>query len=205
MEEDLVGTAETIRRRVNSAPSGTFFCTSDFDGPRSAVLTALSRLYADGELVRVRNGLYWKGVNSRFGKGRPDSAAAAAALTGGRGVGPTGWSATQALGLSTQVPPVAELAVTGRSPKLDGVRFHTRGNVARRDLSYLEVAVLEALREFPRYAEVDIAELVSKVDALDLNREINMKKIEKVAAAERSPRLRENLDAVRRIRERVAA
>ena len=65
--------------------------------------------------------------------------------------------------------------------------------------------MLEALREFPRYAEVDIAELVSKVDALDLNREINMKKIEKVAAAERSPRLRENLDAVRRIRERVAA
>ena len=75
-----MGTTEAARRRVRRAPAGTFFRTSDFVGPRPAVLTALSRLHSDGALARVRNGLYWKGVNSRFGKGRPDASAAAIAL-----------------------------------------------------------------------------------------------------------------------------
>ena len=68
-----MGTTEAARRRVRRAPAGTFFRTSDFVGPRPAVLTALSLLHSDGALARVRNGLYWKGVNSRFGKGRPDA------------------------------------------------------------------------------------------------------------------------------------
>jgi len=200
-----VGTAEAARRRVRHAPTGTFFRTSDFDGPRPAVLTALSRLHSDGELVRVRNGLYWKGVSSRFGKGRPDRSAAAIALAKGRGVGPTAWSATQVLGLSTQVPPIAELAVIGPAPKMEGVRFHTRNNTARRDLSYLEIAVLETLREFPRYAEANLLELAKKIDALELINRISLKKVKKVATSERSPRLRENLEALRDLYERVAA
>lgn len=57
-----MGTTEAARRRVRRAPAGTFFRTSDFVGPRPAVLTALSRLHSDGALARVRNGLYWKGV-----------------------------------------------------------------------------------------------------------------------------------------------
>ncbi len=200
-----MGTTEAARQRVRRAPAGTFFRTSDFVGPRPAVLTALSRLHSDGALARVRNGLYWKGVNSRFGKGRPDASAAAIALAKGRGVGPTAWSATQALGLSTQVPPIAELAVIGPAPKMEGVRFHTRNNTARRDLSFLEIAVIETLREFPRYAEADLFELAKKIDALELNNKISLKKVEKVATSERSPRLRENLEALRDIRERAVA
>lgn len=193
-----MGTTEAIRNRVRRAATGTFFRPSDFVGHRPAVLTALSRLNAEGELVRVRNGLYWKGVNSRYGSGRPDSSAAAVALAEGRGVGPTRWSATQALGLSTQVPPVADLVVTGPAPKMRGVRFHTRNNAARQNLSYLEVAVLETLRDFPRYVEVDLDELATKVEGLDVAGKISMKKVEKAAASERSPRLRENLEELRR-------
>jgi hypothetical protein len=88
---------------------------------------------------------------------------------------------------------------------MEGVRFHTRNNTARRDLSYLEIAVLETLREFPRYAEADLFELAKKIDTLELVNKISLKKVEKVATSERSPRLRENLEALRGIRERVVA
>jgi hypothetical protein len=86
-----------------------------------------------------------------------------------------------------------------------GVRFHTRNNVARRDLSYLEVAVLEALREFPRFAEVDLTDLAKKIEELELERKINLKKVEKVAHSERSPKLRENFEAIRGLRARLVA
>jgi hypothetical protein len=88
---------------------------------------------------------------------------------------------------------------------MEGVRFHTRNNTARRDLSYLEIAVLETLREFPRYAEANLLELAKKIDALELINRISLKKVKKVATSERSPRLRENLEALRDLYERVAA
>jgi len=64
-------TSARIRRRVESADPGTFFRTRDFEGSTSAVETAMSRLAHDGLLRRVHRGLYWKGVRSRFGTGRP--------------------------------------------------------------------------------------------------------------------------------------
>ena len=87
-------TAEMIRRQVQEVPAGTFIRPAELPGTRPAVLTALSRLHADGELVRVRNGLYWKGLQSRFGSGRPNLLDAAVAVAG-TGAGPTGWSAAQ--------------------------------------------------------------------------------------------------------------
>ena len=192
-------TAEAIRNKVRRAPAGTFMRPSDFPGPRAAVLVVLSRLHAKGDLIRVRNGLYWKGVNSPYGKGSPDLLASAMAAAGERGVGPSGWSATHALGLSTQMPAIPELAVTGPAPKFEGVRFHTRNNATRRGLSFYELALLEALREFPRFAEVDIAEVARKVADLEAKGKIRMAKVEKVAAREHSPRLRENLAIVREL------
>jgi hypothetical protein len=43
------------------------------------------------------------------------------------------------------------------------------------------------------YAEVDVAGLATKFDELDAVGKISMKKVEKAAATERSPRFRENL------------
>jgi hypothetical protein len=70
---------------------------------------------------------------------------------------------------------------------MKGLHFHTRNNAARHDPSYLEVAVLETLRDFPRYAEVDVTELATKVGELDAAGKISMKKVERAAATERSP------------------
>ena len=141
--------AGAVRAAIAAAPAGTFIRNADVPGSRAGVNTALSRLAADGEVVRVRNGLYWKGVKSRFGSGIPGLLDAAIAAAGGDGAGPSGWSAAQALGLSTQVPAIPEVAVAGPVPSLRGVRFHKRNNLARRDLSVCEIALLEALRSYP--------------------------------------------------------
>lgn len=185
--------AEMVRSVVRDTPVGAFIRSSDISGSRSGIDTALSRLHADGELLRVRNGLYWKGVKSRFGSGRPDRASAAIAAAGGVGAGPTGWSATNLLGLSTQVPAEPEVAVAGPIPTFPGVRFHKRNNLARRDLNVMEIALLEALRLYPNYSEVSLSELKDRVHTLVADGKIRMDKLADAARTERSPRLRHNL------------
>ena len=129
-------TSARIRKRVESSDPGTFFRSSDFEGSTSAVETAMSRLARDGLLRRVHRGLYWKGVRSRFGGGRPPALAVGVELAGRRGVGPAGWTASHVLGLTTQVPPITELSVAGRhAPSApEGIRFHTRANLDRLEL-----------------------------------------------------------------------
>jgi hypothetical protein len=188
-------TAEMIRKRVQEAPAGTFIRPAELPGTRPAILTALSRLHADGELVRVRNGLYWKGLRSRFGSGRPNLLDAAVVVAG-TGAGPTGWSATQVLGLSTQLPAVPEVAVAGPVPTLEGVRFHRRNNAARHELNFYEVALMEALRTYPRYAEVGIDRVAAAVRRLEKEGKVEWSKIERVARSEHSPKLRQNLARV---------
>ncbi len=189
-------TAEMIRRKVQEVPAGTFIRPADLPGTRPAVLTALSRLHADGELVRVRNGLYWKGLQSRFGSGRPNLLDAAVAVAAGSGAGPTGWSATQVLGLSTQLPAVPEVAVAGPVPTLEGVRFHRRNDTARHELNFYEVALMEVLRTYPRYAEVGIDRVAATVRRLEAEGNADWSKIERVARSEHSPKLRHNLARV---------
>lgn len=191
-----MNTAEAIRTRVCRAPAGSFFRPSDLPGPRAAVLTALSRLCAEGELVRVRNGLYWKGVRSHFGPGRPGLLDAAVKVAGGKGVGPAGWSATQVLGLSTQLPAIPEVSVAGPTPSLKGVRFHRRNNVARWRLSFHEVALIEALRDFPRHSEVGIDEVARTVRRLRTDGKVDLSKVERVASFEHSRALHRNLESM---------
>ncbi|MGH3275102.1 MAG: DUF6088 family protein [Streptosporangiaceae bacterium] len=185
--------ADGIRASVEAAPVGTFIRSADVSGPRSAVNTALSRLAATGDLVRVRNGLYWKGVKSRFGAGRPGLLDAAIAIAGTDGAGPSGWSAAHALGLSTQLPAMPEVAVAGPVPSFAGVRFHKRNNLARRNLGFWEIALLEALRSYPTYAEVDLDELAIRALSLSNEGKVRFSSLETAALGEHSPTLRQNL------------
>ncbi len=189
--------ADEVRAVVRAAPVGGFIRSAEISGTRAAVNTALSRLSAAGEVVRVRNGLYWKGVKSRFGAGRPGLLDAAVAAAGGDGAGPSGWSAAQALGLSTQVPATPEVAVAGPVPIFTGVRFHKRNNLARRSLGFWEIAVLEVLRSYPACAEASLDEIATRVCSLVGDGKVRLGQLETVASAERSPALRRNLAAVR--------
>lgn len=189
-------TAYEVRAAVEATPVGAFIRNADVPGTRAGVNTALSRLAAAGEVVRVRQGLYWKGVKSRFGAGYPALLDAAIAAAGTAGAGPSGWSAAQALGLSTQVSATPEVAVAGPVPSFKGVRFHKRNNLARRDLSICEIALLEVLRSYPMYAEVGPNELADRVCSLVAAGQVRFGHLEMVARSERSPALRRNLAAV---------
>jgi hypothetical protein len=130
------------------------------------VESALSRIAAEGALVRVRKGLYWRGKQTRFGMIRPSVLDVALAI-GGTGSGPSGVAAARMLGLTTQVPATVEVAVPGKSPEpLTGVRFRSRPFTRReRKLRPIEVAVLELLRD-PHAAEADWAQVTCRIREL---------------------------------------
>ncbi len=189
-----MSTASVIRTQVERADPGAIFTLGDFGGSRRAVESALSRLATKGTLLRVRNGVYWKGMRSRFGSGRPRMEEVALKVAGHRGAGPTGWSASHDLGLSTQVPPVPEFVVVGMPPTgLRDVTFHSRRNVARVGLNYFEIAVLEILRNWPEYVEVSWPELVRRIKELRDERKISLESVHRAAALERSKGLHDRI------------
>jgi hypothetical protein len=169
----------TIRARIDSTPARTFLRADelaiDFDS-RSAVDTALSRLADDPEvpLIRVRRGLYWRGSTSRFGKDRPSPADIVIAVAGDRGgIGPSGWSASRDLGLTSQRPATEEFATVAPPPTgIKGVVFRRRSNPKRANLRYHEIAALEVLGAWPAYVDSDWADLVLAIKARIRSHEI---------------------------------
>ena len=118
----------------------------------------LARQVADGELVRVRRGLYWKGVRTPIGTTKP-SPYDVGMHVAGRGSGLAGFAAASMLGLTTQVPSVLEIAVP-RSARLPvappGVVFVKRDMLRYElDLNPVEVAVIEVASDWPKTAEED--------------------------------------------------
>lgn len=169
----MTSVASTLRERIENAPPRTFLRADELCSgfaSRAAADTALSRLAGDARvpLVRVRRGLYWRGTSSRFGKGAPAPADLVLAVLGDRGgIGPSGWSASRDLGLTTQRPAVEEFATIAPPPAgIRGVRFHRRSNPRRAGLRYHEIAMLEALRDWPAYTDGDWNELVRSVRAM---------------------------------------
>jgi len=186
--------AAKVRTRVARTRPGSVLARDDFEGSRAAVESALSRLVRSGDLARVRNGLYFKRVKSRFGPGKPPLDDVVHKLCSGRGVGPAGWSASRALGVSTQLPAKPEYAIVGLPPTgLDDVRFRSRRNLARVELRSTEIALLEALREWPAYSVVDWDGLVERVGALVHEGEVRLDRVVKAGEKEASRNVRLNL------------
>ena len=114
----------------------------------------MSRLAAEGEVIRVRKGLYWKGPKTRVGMPFPRPLAVGLEIAG-PGSGPAGVSAAHGLGLTTQVPAIEQVAVPGRVPTaIAGVRFVSR-SIERRigGLRPVEIALIEVLRDGPAIVE----------------------------------------------------
>lgn len=191
--------ASQVRDWIDGRAARSFFVPADVPGGTSVIESTLSRLASDpdGPIIRVRNGLYWKKPPAtRWGPGRPDPVDAVFALAG-RGAGLAGTSAANALGMSTQVPVVPTVAVLGRPPKgIDGVRVTTRSNVDRVDLSHTEVAVLEALRDFPHHVDVDAHSIRRVLRGLVADGRIDIDKVCRVAVSDRKPEVRKILSDV---------
>lgn len=152
--------SQRAKRHVADLPQGSFVAVCDFEGTRSAVESAFSRLAASGDLARVRKGTYWKGVPTPWGMTRPRTEEIAVAL-GGPGSGPAGVAAAHWLGLTSQVPSTYLVAVPRRAPAPWRHLCFKQRPIERRlaELSPSEVAVLEVLRSGPTVVESDWSEL----------------------------------------------
>jgi Family of unknown function (DUF6088) len=188
-----VSVAGAVRSQVNSSKGSRFFARNDFEGSEAAVDTALSRLASEEQLLRVRKGLYWKGAATRFGMTRPSVLDVALAIAG-PGSGPAGIAAAYALGLTTQVPAIVEVAAPGKAPDpYPGVRFRPRAYERRmRELRPLEVAVLEVLRD-PLIAETHWPEVMASVNQLISPQSIRSRELIEEAADEAQPLVRSRL------------
>lgn len=74
-------------------------------GSSTAARKAASRAAQDGLLLPVRRGLYYRWRRTRYGVVAPRPDKVARAVLGTRGIGPAGYSAARAWGVTTQVPP----------------------------------------------------------------------------------------------------
>jgi len=182
--------AATLRAKIRRGGSDRFWTPNDFDALADPIQIdrAMSRLATQGELRKVRRGLYWHGRPTAFGMSRPSTSDTVAAVVGTRGVGPAGLSAANALGLTTQVPALENVAVPRRAPRPFGsVRFVDRSGRPGRavaGLGWTEVALLEVLGDWHQVIEVDEASAQSQLSDLIRSGSLRLDKLARAARDE---------------------
>ena len=130
---------------------------TDLKGTSAAAATkALARLASKGVLTRVGKGLYYAPKDTLLGKSKPSPGAIARKTLEGKSR-PTGTTAANLLGLSTQVSARPELvAFTSHRPKLEtSARIRLRRGARSLRLPELEAALLELLRDRGQFVEAE--------------------------------------------------
>lgn len=139
-----------------------FWRPADLATSGSTTQHLLARLVDEGELRRIRRGLYWRGRRSPLGMAPPPTETLVTELAPGPGVGPAGLYAANLLRLSTQVPRRAQIAVPCRAPEgLGSIQFVARSARPARiraRLNPTEVALLEVLASWESAIELPPAE-----------------------------------------------
>lgn len=163
--------ANKIRERIDKAEQGAIFVVSDFAdiASKETVRRNLSRLTQEDVLRRVLNGVYEKPKYSHFLEDyispNPEYVAKAIARSFNWTIAPSGNSAMNLLGLTTQVPASWCFLSDGpyRTFEYDNVRieFKRRTNREIKDLSYMTVLVIQALKALGK--ENLNAEVISKL------------------------------------------
>ncbi len=184
-----------VRRNV-SAGGSRLWTYADFASlPPAAVSQALSRLSREGVLQRVRKGVYHKPEQTVVGPSRPRESAVVFKVLGGR-ARPTGPTAANVLGFSTQTSPVAVYAVSAanKPSRLEGARVIPRRPELPRSLGAEDAAILEILRDRGRWAELSPEETVARMQKL-LREEGRYERLARAAEKE-PPRVRAMLGAL---------
>ena len=177
--------AERVASHVAALSQRSFVTVRDVDGSRSAVESAFSRMAADGDILRIRKGLYWKGTTTTLGMSPPRVDEVALQL-GGPGSGPAGVAAAHWLGLTSQVPATFLTAVPGRAPgSCPGMRF-TQRPIDRllHSLTPAEVAVLEVLRAGPAVVETPWEVLPQVIAQLAASRTARLEVLDEAVESE---------------------
>ena len=113
---------DKIRNQIRSDEAGTLYFISDFaeHGNDVFISRVLSECVNDGLLLRIANGIYCKPIETRFGPLFPsvEELVEAIARRDNAQILPTGETAQNQLGLSTQVPMNSVYLTTGSARKL---------------------------------------------------------------------------------------
>lgn len=147
--------------------------------------------------MRVTPGLYYKGVPTRYGMTRPSDGEALKVMLGERGVGPAGYSAARAWGVTTQIPAVTELATLGARKQLKNVKIITRSNLRRVDLNEMEIALLELLRDPAPLVESGWDSLIERVRKAADDGTIRPQALRAALPGESSRAVRDNFAKIR--------
>jgi len=197
MKKSISKTSVRSTRGYVTAARSRFFTVNDFAGPRSTVARALSRLADDGEIVRVKRGLYWRGAKTPLGMAPPSSAAILREVYGKTaGVGPALLDAARKLGLTTQVARTPSFAVPYEVEGLSLIFVNRarRTGRARHGLNDAEIALLEVLYSWEDVVELTSADAVSRLRSL-IGKTIRPKAVAAASSTE-SARVRERLRAL---------
>ncbi len=155
-------------------------------GNRAALDQALSRLTERGRLIRAGRGVYLRPITSRFGTRLPSVEQAVEALASQRGevIVPSGATAANALGFTTQVPVRSVYLTSGRSRTMNlGKQVVELRHAPRWQLALAHRPAGEAVRALawlgPEKAEAALKTLKRKLSPATFN--------ELVAAAPQLP------------------
>jgi len=147
--------SQTIRDRIKNIKAGELFTISDFEDINNdnLVTRTLSRMQNEGKIVRVATGIYMNPKNTQFGILYPtlDQIAQKIAERDKAQIMPTGDTALNILGISTQVPMNAVYITNGAKRKVKvGERSIIFKNVVQKNFQYkgkLLPLIIIALKE----------------------------------------------------------
>ncbi|MCE5323161.1 helix-turn-helix domain-containing protein [bacterium] len=187
--------ASAVREAISQSTDRVWVYT-DFNGmPPAAVSQALSRLYREGLVKRVRKGVYYRPKQTVLGESKVSPAALISKLLPSD-ARPTGYTAARVLGLSTQVPVEPSYAVSkSKAPaSVAGVKVTVRRPVSSICIDTREAAILEFLRERGTTSERSPEETVRRLLHIIKEPGVFAKLAE--AAMQEPPRVRAMLGAL---------
>lgn len=190
-----ISVASAVRQAVMNS-SDRIWTYADFTGlEMGAVSQALSRLSREGVVRRVRKGVYYKPKQTVLGESKASPSAVSARLlsTGAR---PTGLTAANALGLTTQNPARPSYAVSRNNAptNLPGVKVMVRRPVLNEDIHAREAAILEFLRDRGQTSDLAPQEIVERLVSMLIDTAVFARVAE--AALGEPPRVRAMLGAL---------
>lgn len=165
--KDSANVTATIRQQIHRRGE-RFWRFSDFrQFSQLAVAQALSRLAKKGELTRLSKGIYYRGRETPFGKSLPNPADLQKLIPKKIKIFPTGTTAANLLGFSSQNTNSPQVSTTATSlPKkllATGVRIKSRRPKSWEALSDKEAAILEILRDGFSLSELSRKETIRKL------------------------------------------
>src|SRR5690554_3880308 len=175
MEDSI---SQTIREQIKRIKAGELFTISDFESVNNdnLVTRTLSRLQNEGTIIRVATGIYMNPKKTQFGILYPtlDQIAQKIAERDKAQIMPTGDTALNILGFSTQVPMNAVYITNGAKRKVQvGERNIIFKNVVQKNFQFkgkLLPLIIIALKELGENQVTDeikdkISKLLSESDA----------------------------------------